>query len=132
MLGSKAYMALEIHDKQARVIPKGYDAFATDMFAMGCLLYEMIAGTPPFDGKNFNDVTKAKKDHDITKMNFFKKSRTPCCIDLIERLLDLNPNDRINIEQVLNHPFVKMEPADFPKYMNSDKILGNEIRKQEK
>jgi serine/threonine protein kinase len=100
------------------------------MFATGCLLYEMIAGTPPFDGKNFKDVTNAKRENDIKKMNFFSKSRTPCCIDLIERLLDLSPVDRINIEQVLNHPFVKIEPVDYPKYIEADKKLGNELRKQ--
>lgn len=48
ILGTKPYMAPEIHEH------KPYKGEAIDLFALGIILFIMVAGTPPF--------TQAKKD----------------------------------------------------------------------
>jgi serine/threonine protein kinase len=40
----------------------------------------------------------------------------PLALDLIDKLLNLNPNERIEIEEALRHPFLEMlhDPEDEP------------------
>ncbi len=53
VLGSPAYMSPEQARGQSDV-----DA-ATDVWALSVVLYELIAGRPPFDGDNYNAVLRA-------------------------------------------------------------------------
>src|SRR6185503_16982810 len=49
LIGSVAYMAPELVEGQPATA-------ASDLYALGCILFEGVAGTPPFTGKLFEVV----------------------------------------------------------------------------
>ena len=95
--GTPAYLAPEIiHDK-------GYEGFFADIWSLGVLLYAMVQGTVPFKATNIADLHKL-----ILKGEFVFPVETVSeeVKDLICRMLILEPSKRINIPQMLNHPWV--------------------------
>ena len=93
--GTPVYMAPESlkicgHDKQA------------DWWAFGVMMYEMLTGFLPYDGKNSAELIKAQK----RPLQFPSHVGDPA-IDLISRLLTRNPLKRIsnNVQNIKSHPF---------------------------
>ena len=87
------------------------------MFLTGCLLYVLLAGETPFEGKTFKDLTANKTANNIKKMKFFENTKTPCVIDLINKLMDQDLKKRYTVEEALQHPFVTTEQADYADYI---------------
>jgi eukaryotic-like serine/threonine-protein kinase len=87
VLGTAAYMAPE----QA----KGLDAGRTaDVWAFGCVLYEMLAGRRPFDGESVSEVLAGvlKTDPDWRHL----PAQTPASIRrLLRRCLEKEPRQRL-------------------------------------
>ena len=109
--GTMEYMAPEIVGSEM------YD-FSVDIWSLGILLYELIMGHSPFRSKSKKDrniMIKIKK-HDLV---FDKdKNISKECIDLINRLLDVNPETRLKIKDIFEHPFI---------LANENKIKYNKI-----
>jgi serine/threonine protein kinase/Tol biopolymer transport system component len=87
ILGTAAYMAPE----QAR--GKAIDR-RVDVWAFGCILFEMLAGTRPFDGETVTDVLSAivSRDPDWTAL----PEQTPVEIrTLLHRCLEKDPRRRL-------------------------------------
>ena len=109
--GTMEYMAPEIVGSEM------YD-FSVDIWSLGILLYELIMGHSPFRSKSKKDrniMIKIKK-HDLA---FDKdKNISKECIDLINRLLDMNPEQRLKIKDIFEHPFV---------VANENKIKKNKV-----
>ena len=109
--GTMEYMAPEIVGSEM------YD-FSVDIWSLGILLYELIMGHSPFRSKSKKDrniMIKIKK-HDLV---FDKdKNISKECIDLINRLLDVNPETRLKIKDIFEHPFI---------LANENKIKNNKI-----
>lgn len=109
---------------------------AVDMWSVGCILVEMFTHKALFQGSDHVNQLKVILDivgfPDVTLLNeinedartflermerptrvdfprFFSQIKTPHAVDLIERLLVLNPNHRITAYQALEHQYV----ADF-------------------
>lgn len=114
-----------------------------DVWSVGCILAELITGKPLFPGTDHIDQLKktmkltgtpnkelfdkissneaktfiqslpitAKKDF----KNYFQGAN-PLAIDMLERMLDLDPDHRITTEQALSHPYLKQysDPSDEP------------------
>ncbi|CAO1617546.1 unnamed protein product [Parajaminaea phylloscopi] len=80
---------------------------ASDFWAFGCVLYQMLAGRPPF--KAMSEYQTFQK---IIKREFaFPDGLSETARDLIDRLLVLDPDERLGcpksggIEAIRKHPF---------------------------
>jgi serine/threonine protein kinase len=72
-----------------------------DIWAFGCILYQMIAGKPPF--KATNEYLTFQK---ITKLQYAFSAGFPLIIrDLIKQILVLQPSRRATIDQIQKHHF---------------------------
>jgi 3-phosphoinositide dependent protein kinase-1 len=89
---------------------------ASDLWALGCIIFKMITGKVPFPGTNITTVYPMILNRQIdwpTNMEI-----DPVCMDLIDKLLQMEPTDRLgcfgtehNIEALKAHPF--FEGIDF-------------------
>ncbi|SPO00493.1 related to 3-phosphoinositide dependent protein kinase-1 (PDK1) [Cephalotrichum gorgonifer] len=74
---------------------------ASDLWAFGCIVYQLIAGRPPFKGGS-EYLTFQK----IVGLDYeFPPGFPPAARDLVERLLVLDPSQRLTIEHIKNHEF---------------------------
>ena len=101
--GTYEYMAPEI------VKDEPYD-HSIDIWSIGVLLYEMTHGYSPFRAKEANGEEYKEIFRNIIKVRYEIDSSLGLseeCVDMIEKLLENEPQKRLSVKQVFNHPWVK-------------------------
>lgn len=115
--GTPLYMAPEIFDM------KDYDAKA-DVWSIGCVLFEMCAGEPPFKGSNHRELLMNIKSKSLRLPNNVTVSRE--ITEILQRLLELDPQRRVNLDQL--HRVTERMAADMsPHVLASPSASGGEV-----
>ena len=124
VIGSSYYIAPE-------VLQKNYNE-KCDTWSAGVILYMLIVGRAPFDGKNDNEIIdniKKGKFNDKHKKLLNASSEVQ---DLVKNLLKVNVKKRFSASDALKHPWFKKFNAKAI-YFNIDKeqiiIYLNRLRK---
>ena len=78
-----------------------------DLWSCGVIMYCLLSKRVPFSGV-FNDeiIEKIKKGEYDTKTPPLDKL-SPNALDLLQKLLTLDVDKRITVQEALNHPFIK-------------------------
>jgi aurora kinase len=80
-----------------------------DLWCLGILTFEFCVGAPPFESERQEETCKK-----IIGLDFeFPKFLSDEVKELIEKLLQRNPKNRITLDEVLIHPWIL-------KYLNKD------------
>lgn len=85
------------------VATRGSHGLEVDVWGLGCLLYTLLVGSPPFD----TNGVKSTLTRVVMATYSLPGHLSPEAKDLINALLQKNPKDRISLDQILDHPFIK-------------------------
>ncbi len=66
----------------------------SDIYALGVMLYEMVAGQPPFDSDTTIPILMKHVNEPVPDLRLIQKNVPENLIDIIEKALAKNPNDR--------------------------------------
>jgi 5'-AMP-activated protein kinase catalytic alpha subunit len=119
--GSPCYAAPEM------IRGMNYDGLMVDLWACGIILYAMLCGYLPFDDKDniivFRKILQCKLEFPSEDETILSNDAK----DLIIRILTPNPLNRIKIEEILRHPFLKSGIQEYrnmsPTIFNQEKII---------
>jgi serine/threonine protein kinase len=90
-----------------------YDPESVDVWAMGVMLYLLLTGTYPFeDRQRPGNVTATLRRVREGRVNPFPNRVNPAAIDLVGRMIQVDPRRRARLEDVANHPWLR-EEVDF-------------------
>ncbi|KAJ8658852.1 hypothetical protein O0I10_005580 [Lichtheimia ornata] len=100
---------------------------SVDMWALGCVLYTLLCGFPPFYDDNIQVLTEKVAHGQYTFLSPWWDTISDSAKDLISHLLCIDPNERYTIDQFFNHPWMEEEhqqhqeyPSELPKQQDDD------------
>ena len=80
---------------------------SVDMWALGCVLYTLLCGFPPFYDESIQVLTEKVARGQYTFLSPWWDDISKGAQDLVSHLLTVDPEKRYSIEQFLNHPWIK-------------------------
>ena len=74
-----------------------------DIWALGCIIIEMLTGNKPWENLNFNEfICKMNENDSFVLPKFISVD----CKLFLSECLNKNENLRVNAKELLNHPFI--------------------------
>lgn len=67
-----------------------------DLYALGCILFEMIAGRVPFEGPDFATIFDQHLDNAPPRLDVLVAGCPQLVADVVDRMLEKSPQDRPN------------------------------------
>jgi serine/threonine protein kinase len=80
---------------------------SVDMWALGCVLYTLLCGFPPFYDESIQALTEKVARGQYTFLSPWWDSISKSAKDLISHLLTVDPVRRYTIDEFLHHPWVR-------------------------
>ena len=80
---------------------------SVDMWALGCVLYTLLCGFPPFYDESIQVLTEKVARGQYTFLSPWWDDISKSAQDLVSHLLTVNPDKRYTIEQFLQHPWIR-------------------------
>lgn len=87
---------------------------SVDMWALGCVLYTLLCGFPPFYDESINVLTEKVARGHYTFLSPWWDDISVSAKDLIKHLLCVDPAQRYTIDEFLAHPWCNAAPAPPP------------------
>ncbi|EAA02947.5 AGAP012499-PA, partial [Anopheles gambiae str. PEST] len=116
LCGTPNYISPEVASRASHGLP-------ADVWGLGCMLYTLLVGKPPFDTNGVKS-TLAR----VVLSNYVLPVHLSSDVsDLIERLLRKNPAERIKLEEVLSHPFLSRYDLGHKTAINSMNATNNKF-----
>ena len=85
-----------------------------DIWSLGCVLFDLITGFPPFNGASEYLIFQKS----IEAKYIFPDGIVPdLAQDLIKKCIVIEPEKRLTLDEILNHPYLKEESSD-PNFLN--------------
>ena len=122
ILGSPMYMSPDIVVKHLDETGKKYNT-SVDLWSLGVIAYELLTGSPPFFGKNVDEVFNNIKKGVYSLPKNLKVSVE--IISFINGLLQYYPEKRLNWEQINSHHFLTKNVNEFT-YIDLEMVNENE------
>jgi len=125
LVGSPAYLSPEQADGSGRVDAR------SDLYALGCVAFELLAGAPPFAGDSPLVLIAAHLMRPVPSIRE-RRPEVPVLLDaLIARLMAKEPDDRpatavALLEELrsIDHPITRERPAPAQRTRSSEEIAG--------
>ncbi|KAK3633280.1 MAPK-activated protein kinase Srk1 [Elasticomyces elasticus] len=80
---------------------------SVDMWALGCVLYTLLCGFPPFYDESIQVLTEKVARGQYTFLSPWWDDISKSAQDLVSHLLTVDPDKRYDIRQFLNHPWIR-------------------------
>jgi serine/threonine protein kinase len=91
---------------------------SVDMWALGCVLYTLLCGFPPFYDESIQTLTEKVARGQYTFLSPWWDDISKSAQDLVSHLLTVDPEKRYDINQFLDHPWIRQ--ADEPTFSAHD------------
>jgi len=113
----KRIIALKPYYIAPEVLRKKYDE-KCDVWSCGVIMYILLCGFPPFNGKGDNEILQNVLKGQFTFKHSEFENVTLEAKKLIQKMLEYKPENRISIENALND-------AWFEKMLGTEKVDVN-------
>ena len=77
------------------------------MWALGCVLYTLLCGFPPFYDESISVLTEKVARGQYTFLSPWWDEISKPAQDLVSHLLTVDPEKRYDIDQFMNHPWIR-------------------------
>ena len=91
-----------------QVATRSSHGLEADVWSLGCMLYTMLVGKPPFD----TDAIKSTLTRVVMADYLMPSYLSDNAKDLIDKLLKKNPRERIKLREISKHPFISSLDKD--------------------
>ena len=77
------------------------------MWSIGCITHALICGALPFDNNDRDELIRLTKEEPFRFLDPMWEEVSLPCRELIDRLMIKNPDERITLQETLDHDWFK-------------------------
>lgn len=93
-----------------RTSKTNYYSKAVDIWSLGCFLYTILCGFPPFYDDDPEQLTVKILRGDYVFLQPWWDDISADAKDLIRKMLTIDPEERITIKEIYEHPWMQQDP----------------------